>query len=138
MEHLRPIDNALELIGFLKKAGFRLALATSSYTEYAQLVLEKLGIDSVFDKMVTGNDVSKGKPDPEIFLKAAEQLGVLPEECMVIEDSGFGVQAAKKAGMFCFGFRSPNSMNQDLSMADRIVDDIGEVRAYFSGETQMQ
>ena len=128
---LKPVENSLELVGFLLKKGFKLALATSSQREKMAMELEELGIEHLFRIKVSGDDVEKGKPDPEIFLKAAELLNVRPGECAVIEDSGFGVRAAKSAGMFSIGFRSPNSPGQDLSAADTIFDDLGSVKAYF-------
>lgn len=71
--------------------------------------------------------MEKGKPAPDVYLKAAELLGVEPEHCMVLEDARHGVAAAKAAGMTCIGFVNPNSGNQDLSQADHVVDSIGDV-----------
>jgi len=128
---LRPIRNSLELVKFLRKNGYKVALATSSHMVKMDAELKELGIEKLFRIKINGDHVKKGKPDPEIFLKAAEKLKVNPGECAVIEDSAFGVQAAKRAGMMAIGFRSPNSPNQDLSGADMVVDDLGKVRACF-------
>lgn len=70
--------------------------------------------------------MDKGKPEPDIFLKAAELLGVAPEDCIVIEDSSHGITAAKKACMRSIAYRNPNSGSQDLSASDYIVDSMAE------------
>ena len=134
---LKPIRHSLELIGYLKSNGFRVALATSSHIEKALPELKELGIEGAFEVTVTGEEVKKGKPDPEIFLKTAQKLGVKPSECAVIEDSAFGVTAAKHAGMFTIGFRSPNSRGQDLSRADLAVSDLSEAIAHFRKEARV-
>ncbi len=121
---LKPIQGSIELVSGLKKSGFRLAIASSANDKKVQMELRELGIEGLFEKVVTGSDVSKGKPDPEIFLKAAKELGVKPENCAVVEDSSPGVQAAKDAGMFTIGFKSPNSPGQDLSVADIVINDL--------------
>ncbi len=133
--NMKPIKNSLELVGFLKKHGFKLALATSSHEEKMMPELRELGIEDLFETRVSGDDVSRGKPDPAMFLEAAKRLGVRPEDCAVIEDSAFGVQAAKNAGMYAIALRSPNSPGQDLSPADMMVDDLAEVEEHISDLT---
>jgi len=118
---LETISGIDELILDLQKKGIAIALASSSSREFIELVLEKLGITECFQVIVSGDEVEKGKPEPDIFLKAAELLKVAPENCIVLEDAEHGVNAAKKAGMKCIGFINPNSGNQDLSKADKIV-----------------
>lgn len=118
---LETISGIDELISDLQKKGIAIALASSSSKEFIELVLKKLGITECFQAIVSGDDVEKGKPEPDIFLKAAELLKVSPENCIVLEDSGHGVNAAKKAGMKCIGFINSNSGNQDLSKADKVV-----------------
>ena len=130
--NLKLIRNSLELIDFFKRKGFKLALATSSHRKKMTAELRELGTEDLFRTIITGDDVKKGKPNPEIYLRAARALGVRPEESAVIEDSGFGVLAGKNAGMFTIGFRSPNSRGQDISRADLIIDDLAEVIDYFS------
>ena len=74
-----------------------------------------------FDFIVSGEEVTNGKPMPDIFLKAADHFQSSPDNCFVIEDSSNGVTAAKAAGMKCIGFRNVNSGNQDISKADLII-----------------
>lgn len=124
---LEPIDGVPDLLRAAERKGLKIALATSSPKYLAEYVLESVNLATFFDVLVTADDVSKGKPDPEIYLKAAEALGVLPEECLVIEDACFGIMAAKSAGMKCIGFKNPNSGNQDTSIADYVVSSLREI-----------
>ena len=97
---MKPIPNSIELVKSLKEKGFEVAIATSSHTEKMEPELHELGIDHLFDVKINGDHIKRGKPNPEIFLVAAKKLGVKPEECAVIEDSEYGVEAAKNAGMY--------------------------------------
>lgn len=90
-----------DFIKYLKLHGIKLALASAS--KNASVILDKLNIAELFDAIVDGNSVSKAKPDPEVFLKAAERLGVDPAECLVFEDAEAGVEGAKRAGMRVVG-----------------------------------
>ena len=123
-ENALPIDGALDLIKTLAKAGIPLGLASSSVHLLIDVVLEKFHIRSYFKAVVSGEDVKRTKPNPDIFLETARRLNVIPKACIVIEDSGAGVCAAKSAGMFCIGYRSANSGHQDFSLADVIIDDL--------------
>ncbi|GAP08215.1 haloacid dehalogenase superfamily, subfamily IA, variant 3 [Anaerolinea thermolimosa] len=87
---------------FLQKAhqrGISMAVATSAGLENTRFILDGLGITAYFSALVTSEDVHRGKPDPEIFLIAAQKLGVPPEACLVFEDSPAGLEAAHRAGM---------------------------------------
>lgn len=125
--HLQSIRGVAEFIADLYRHGVLLAVASSSYLEVIDTVLAELGLRNYFRAVVSGDQVSKGKPDPEIFLEACARLGVPPAECAVVEDSANGVRAAKAAGMFCIGFVNPGSGEQDLSPADMVVDDFAAV-----------
>ena len=81
-----------------KNAGLLIGVATSSERERALMVLDKVGVSTEVDVLVTAKDVTNGKPDPEMFLTTAAKLGVLPDECFVFEDSQSGITAAKSAG----------------------------------------
>ena len=98
-ENFTPLPGATELIDALHAAGFKLAVGSSGPPENVQLTLKKLGRADRFDAMVTGADVTHGKPNPEVFLKAAERLGIPPAQCAVIEDAPQGIEAANAAGM---------------------------------------
>lgn len=85
---------AKELIEFLKEHEYKIALGTSSTKERAISILSFHGLDAYFDEIVCGYEVKRGKPYPDVFLTACERLNVLPEECLVLEDSEAGIQAA--------------------------------------------
>lgn len=126
---MEPIDGIRELLEALKANGIPAAIASSSPPVFIESVLRKFGLLNHFDVVVSGEEVEKGKPAPDVYLKAAELLGVEPRHCMVLEDARHGVAAAKAAGMTCIGFINPNSGNQDLSQADHIVKSVSEVAA---------
>ena len=126
-EILIPIEGTIKLIQEAKKAGCPIAVASSSSREMIELVLGKLDIRAYIDVIVSGEELPKGKPDPAIFLKASELLGIAPDHCTVIEDSPHGVAAAKTAGMTCIGYQNPNSGNQNLEGANLIVHDMMDV-----------
>jgi beta-phosphoglucomutase len=123
------------LLAELKSQGYKLALASSS--KNARLVLEKLGITPVFEAIVDGNETTKGKPDPELFLKAALKLDVLPSDCLVVEDAESGIAAGIAAGMHTIGVGNP----QALARADCIVSrtaqiDSAMVREFLLGDSK--
>lgn len=127
-KELKPIENSIELVSFLKDSGLKVAIATSSGEKKMKATLKKFGIEELFDARVSSSEVKHGKPNPEIFLKTAKKLAVDPKHCAVVEDSTFGIQAAKAAGMFAIAFDSPNTHGQDLSAADVVVDDLDDVK----------
>lgn len=110
-------------------ASYPLALASSSSHIVIGLTLSRLQIQSLFDVIVSGDDVERGKPAPDIFLLAAKKLGIAPSNCLVIEDSKHGVSAAKAAGMYCLGFKGTPHNKHDLSLADQIIDSFQVVQA---------
>ena len=125
---VKPIAGAVELIKRLHREGIPLALATSSWEKVMNTVLDAFAIRPYFKSVISGSTLPKSKPDPAIYLLSAEKLGVAPAECMVLEDTSAGVLAAKRAGMYCIGFRSPHSGKQDLSLADKIVNHLAEIQ----------
>jgi len=123
----KPIAGLIPLLQSLEENGITMAVASSSPINSIELVLEKFGIKDYFKVVVSGDFVTKGKPDPEIFLHTSRLLGIHPGNCAVIEDSTHGVKAAKAAEMKCIGFQNLNSGNQDLSAADMKVDSLEEL-----------
>ena len=98
-----------EVLDFLEKNKIPFALGSAS--KNAGLILEKVGLLNKFTAIVDGNDVSKAKPDPEVFLIAAKRLNTDPEYCIVIEDAVAGIEAAHNAGMFSIGIGDPVHLN---------------------------
>ncbi|MBU3145123.1 HAD family phosphatase [Clostridium sp. CF012] len=121
------IDGVKELIKDLYEHGIKLAIASSSPLNVIEVIAKKFQIEEYFEVFVTGDYVSRSKPEPDIFLFASEKLGVSPENCIVIEDSHNGVLAAKKAGMKCVGINSDAEGSQDISMADLVINSFKEV-----------
>ena len=97
--HLRAINGLLDFLNAAAAEGIPLAVATSGTPENVEFVLDGLGIGPLFAAVVTGDEVSRGKPDPEMFLAAAERLGVDPAASLVFEDSRAGVEAGRRARM---------------------------------------
>jgi len=121
------VPGVLPLLQSLQEKGVRCGVASSSPLACINAVLEKYKLFPFFQAVVTGEEMAKGKPAPDIFLHTAKLLGAQPEHCVVIEDSEHGVKAAKAGGMKCIGFKNKNSGEQDLSPADLIVDSLAEV-----------
>ena len=115
------------LLAGLASAGIPTAIGSSGPPANVALVVERLGAKHPFGAVVTADDVARGKPDPEVFLLAAERLGVPPARCVVVEDAPPGVQAAKAAGMHCVGMASTGRTREELSAADLVVDSLDEL-----------
>ncbi len=126
-KEVRPIAGTVTLIKDLHKNNIKLAIASSAPRRRIDAVMEAFGLQGYFQAVSSGNDVKKGKPEPDIFLHSAKALGILPEKCIVIEDSRNGVTAAKSAGMKCIAYSNPNSGNQDISAADIVIKDFMEL-----------
>ena len=124
-----PIDGVKEMLESLYQAGFTMAVASSSPYENIVRAVGEMGLSSYFEKLVSGENVEHPKPAPDVFLKAARELGRKPEECLVVEDSCHGVHAAKRAGMPSLGFINPDSGDQDLSCATGLTKDFRQVNA---------
>jgi beta-phosphoglucomutase family hydrolase len=131
-KELKIMPGAREIITLFLDQKIKLALASSSSPSLIKLVLQKFELTPIFNVAISGEEVEHGKPFPDIFLKTAELLNIKSDQCVVIEDSKNGVASAKSAGMFCIGFQSPNSMDQDISRADHIVDDLIKIKNLFS------
>lgn len=94
------LDGALETLQYLKEQGIKCAVGSAS--KNAPLILEKTGLLPYLDAIACGLDVTRSKPDPQVFLVASEKLGVAPEHCLVVEDAHAGIEAAKNGGMYAF------------------------------------
>ncbi len=112
------LPGVAELMQSLRRAGMKQALGSASRN--ARRILELIGIEDQFDVIVDGNDVVAGKPDPAVFLLAAERLGMDPSACVVIEDAAKGVTAAKRAGMMAIGVGNARVLDE----ADHVLEDL--------------
>jgi beta-phosphoglucomutase len=121
------MPGATDLVDSLSQAGWALAVGSSGPPENIELVLDRLGKRDAFGAVVTGMDVTRGKPDPQVFLIAAERLGIAPQNCAVVEDAPAGVAAAHAAGMKAIGFASTGRSRQELAEADLVIDGLVEL-----------
>jgi HAD superfamily hydrolase (TIGR01509 family) len=121
------IAGARELVAQLRDEGVPIAVASSSHREWVEAALTGAGLRQYFDQTTAGDEVSMGKPSPEIYLKAAQKLGVDPAECIAIEDAPAGVESARAAGMSVVLVRS--ELTNDLALAsDWQVDDLTQFK----------
>ncbi len=125
---LEALPGAIGLIENLDRQGFRLAVASSAPRANIELILGKLGLQQCFQASVSGEDVTRGKPDPQPFLLAAERLGAKPEQSAVIEDAPAGIEAACRAGMAAIGITTSHK-RAEMAEADLVVDSLSELDA---------
>ncbi len=118
--------NAKKTLGMLN-GKYKLALATSTHRKVADIVLKRLGISGTISASVAGDEIKNGKPNPEIFLKAAKLLGVNSAECIVIEDSPNGMNAVKAAKMLLIAYKADHNNYIDFSLADYVIEDLREI-----------
>jgi len=109
------LPGVVDFLVMLRSKGIKISLGSAS--KNAMLILERVQLQHYFDAVIDGNKALKAKPDPQVFLLAAEELGQNPTSCVVFEDAAAGIEAAKAAGMKCIGIGSPNV----LGKADKVV-----------------
>ncbi|WP_047545649.1 HAD family hydrolase [Psychroserpens sp. Hel_I_66] len=124
---LQLIDGVLDLIKDYHKNNMSLVLASSASMKNINRIFKRFDLDQYFCAKISGADLEASKPHPEIFIKAAELSGYSPNECFVIEDSTNGILAAKAAGIYCVGYNSLHSKDQDYSKANFVVSDFKEI-----------
>lgn len=117
MDASQRLPDVERVLQAFKDFGFGIALGSAS--KNARPILDKIELTPYFDVIVDGTNVTKAKPDPEVFLSAAKQLGIPPDRCVVFEDAEAGIQAAKAAGMQAIGIGNP----KQLSLADDVFSD---------------
>ncbi len=114
-----------KFISDIKKLGYPIALGSAS--KNAKSILRRVELLSKFDAIVDGNNVTKAKPDPEVFIKAASLINIKPEDCIVFEDSQAGIQAANNANMISIGLGKKSVLNE----ADYVFNDFTEISTKF-------
>ncbi len=124
---LTLIGGVLDLIKEYHRNGLTLVLASSASMTTINNVFTRFNLDKYFIAKLSGADLKASKPHPEIFINAAKASGFSRQECFVIEDSTNGIKAALNAGIYCIGFKSPNSKNQDYSKADNVISNFEEI-----------
>lgn len=124
---IKEVPGLTDIILKIKKLNIKLAIATTAPKENRDFVLKELHLENYFDVILGEEDVKKGKPDPEIYLKTAKLLNINPNACLVFEDSPAGLQSGKGAGMKVVGLTTSHSKN-DLTGADLIVEDFSKLK----------
>jgi HAD superfamily hydrolase (TIGR01509 family) len=122
---LKPLPGAREWLVRLRDAGWKQSIASSAPAENVLVMLRVLGLDRYLDAIVSAEDVTIGKPDPQVFLKAAAKLGVPPPRCVVVEDAAAGVEGGRRGGMRTIGVTKNGTLNADVfvrSLADLPAD----------------
>ncbi|MBS1793703.1 MAG: HAD family phosphatase [Acidobacteria bacterium] len=126
--HRRPVAGAVEFLEEARRLGVRMAVATAAPEVNVEFILDGLDLRKYFAAVTTADDVARGKPDPEIFLKSAEKLGVEPAGCIVFEDALGGFEAARRAGMTAVGIATVNSVEEIMRLGS-----VAEAHPDFSG-----
>lgn len=133
---LQPMPGAVETVAAMRRLGVRTALATSGHRRYIDLALRELALEHAFDAIVTGDTVARGKPAPDIFLRAAELVGVAPAGCVVVEDAPHGIAAARAAGMLAVAIPNEMTRELDFGQAELVYASLDEFRAWVEQRRQ--
>ena len=128
-EHAELLEGFEALADDLRDRGVRTAVVSSSPLDWIGIVVDRFGIDEHFDAVVSGNEIDgPSKPEPEVYEIGAAEVGVDPSECIAVEDSENGVEAANRAGMTSVGYRTEINQGMDLSTADHVAEGPQELR----------
>jgi beta-phosphoglucomutase family hydrolase len=125
---VQPLPGLMDLIKNLVNQGVKIAIGSSGPRLNVELVIQELRLKEFISAYTCAEDVTHGKPDPEVFLKAAQKLGVPPERCLVFEDSLHGIEAARHAGMKCIAITTTNHKER-LSKAQKVIDSFQELKS---------
>jgi beta-phosphoglucomutase family hydrolase len=123
---IEPLPGVRELLAGLREKGIPCAIASSTERANLDLPLDLMGLRDFFQVIVSGEEVIHGKPDPAVFLVAAKRLGIVPADCVVIEDALVGIEAAKRAGMAVLAVATTNPL-EALGSADAAIGSMAEV-----------
>lgn len=127
---VEPMPGLFDVLDRFKRR-HKLAIATSAPMELVEVVARKLDLRRYFDAIQTSDDVTHGKPDPEIYLKAMGRLGVAPADCAVLEDSSNGALAGKRSGAYTVAVPSQYTRDQDFSFVDYVARDLRDAARHL-------
>jgi len=128
--YLAPMPGLMPLLAALESAGMPKAIATSSQTRLVDAVLSRFAMHDRFQFILSASDVVHGKPDPEIYLRAAQRFALPPAEVLVLEDSQIGCRAAAAAGAFTVAVPGEHSRGQDFTVATMVIESLADPRLY--------
>jgi len=123
---LRPLPGLVELLSAASRVGLKLAVATSSEKRWVDLLLSRYNLQNYFSTIITSENINKGKPNPEIYLKAVAAVGYPAERCLVLEDALNGIKSAKAAGCLAVAVPNQYTKDQDFSLANLVVDSLAD------------
>jgi len=126
-DNLSLIDGVEDIIKQYHKNGLTMVLASSASMPTINNVFARFNLDKYFVAKHSGADLKASKPHPEIFINAAKSSGFNTNECVVIEDSTNGIKAANAANIYCIGYKSEHSLNQDFSTANKVITSFEEI-----------
>ncbi len=129
-ETLEPNPGLIDLLAYLSEK-VKLAIASSTERAAIEELMRKINVLDYFEVVVGGDEVHESKPSPIIYLRAAELLGVKPEECVVVEDSPNGIRSGVRAGMEVLGVRNEENAHLDLSFSKDVFEDLYKVKEYI-------
>lgn len=129
-DNVKPTEGLIPLLTELKSRHIPMAIATSGEKENVDFIIHEAGLNGFFTAIADATQVKKGKPDPEVFLKAAALLKVRPEQCLAIEDTNKGIDAALKAHMTVIGIATTHH-KAELTEAHQVIGDFTEISADF-------
>lgn len=121
LEEIPVMPGLVDLLEKLTSKNYPLAVASSSFPEIIDLILVKTDLKKYFQVVVSSQEAGKSKPEPDVFILAANKLGIIPKNCLVIEDSANGIAAAHAAGMSCVAYQGPGADPKKQKEADAIV-----------------
>lgn len=122
-----PSEGFIQVAELARREEIKIGLASSSARMLVDRAISALSVKQYFDVVVSGDEVEKKKPAPDVYEKVLRLAGVSPEEAVAVEDSAVGVDAAKNAGIYCYGYRNETSGQQDLSRADEVIESLTEL-----------
>lgn len=125
-ERVEPLPGVRELLAELRRRRVPMAVASASLRQWVDATLRGLGLDGAFAATVSASDVARAKPAPDLYLLAAQRLGVPPERCLAMEDTKTGIAAAKAAGMFAVQVRAASTALPPIAEADLVIDDYSQ------------
>lgn len=126
-KQIKPSEGFEEILRWAKGNGVEVGLASSSTRILVDDTLRLLNVKQYFDYTVSGNEVNKKKPAPDVYKKVLKMAGIPANQAVAVEDSSTGIEAAKNAEIFCFGYQNETSGEQDISGANQVIEHLKEI-----------
>lgn len=128
---MKPVDGVIEFLDFLVERKYKIALGTSSIPVNVDFIIDRLSLRKYFPIIVNGDDVSKGKPDPEVYLMCASLLDLDPKDCIVFEDSLSGLESGRRAGCQIVGVATSHDVDFLKPVTEFVIKDFTQAAQYL-------